>query len=111
MAVTLPAEYRLLQSSSLQEDTGVAVDKTDDGANASRDLYPQSYYDIKAEFGPQPQTQQDALMAFLRANRLGEIDITLRGTVYRCRVLQPPSVLFIGGNQSQVTASFRGYAV
>ena len=111
MAVTLPTEYRLLQSSTLQEDTGVAVDKTDDGANASRDLYPQSYYEIRAQFGPQPTGQQNDLMAFLRANRFAEIDITLRGSVYRCRVVQAPTVGFLGGLRGQVSVLLRGYSV
>ncbi|MDP3228403.1 MAG: hypothetical protein Q8N13_10565 [Acidovorax sp.] len=111
MATPLPAEYRLLQSSTLQEETGVAVDKTDDGANVSRDLYPRSYYDIKAQFGPQRTAQREALMAFLRANRSAEIDITLRGSVYRCRVVQAPSIAYQGGRQEQVSVGLRGYAV
>lgn len=111
MAATLPGIYRLTTDSSLTEETGVAVDTTDDGASALRDLYPQSYYQIDAVFPLLSPTDNAALLAFLRSNRLQEIDVPIDGVVYRCRIVRAPSVKFVGGLWRQVSLQLRGYAL
>ena len=111
MAVTLPVQYRITTSSSITEETGVAVDMTDDGASASRDLYPRSYYEIQAEFGAMLPAENNAILAFLRTHRANEIDVSVDGIAYRCRIIRPASTKFLGGFLRQVTATFRGYAL
>lgn len=109
MAVTLPAQFTLTPSSTVTEETGVAVDKTDDGANALRDLYPKSYFDLQAEFTEMHMDNYPALLTFLRTNRLFEIDILLDGITYRMTITKPPVTKFVGGLYRQASASFRGY--
>lgn len=111
MAAILLPQYRFTVTSSMSEDTGVVVDKTDDGANASRDLYARSYFDFQIEFAMQPVSGHATLMAFLRSNRAEEIDLTLDGVVYRCRITRAPSVKFTGNVYRQVSCSMRGYAL
>ena len=111
MAVTLPTQYRLTSSTAYTEDTGVAVDMTDDGASAARDLYANSYFNIDAEFGPLTGADHAGLMGFLRYNRMEEIDVKLDGSTFRCRIVRAPAVKFFGGFYRQVTAGLRGYAL
>ena len=111
MAATLPGIYRLTNDSALSEETGVAVDMTDDGASAVRDLYPRSYYAVQAVFAPLLAAEHAGLLAFLRGNRLQEIDVPLDGVVYRCRAVGAPAVKFVGGLWRQVSLQLRGYAL
>ena len=111
MAVPLPSPYRLTTDSSLTEETGVAVDMTDDGASAVRDLYAKSQFQIDAVFAPMWAADNAALLAFLRSNRLQEIDVALDGVVYRCRIVRPLSVKFVGGLYRQASVQLRGYAL
>lgn len=107
MAVTLPPQYRFTTSSTLSEDTGVAVDKTDDGATALRGLYPYSYFDIDVDFAALPIAEHLLLMAFLRTNKLAEIAFSIDGEAYLCRIVKPPAVKFVSIYR-QVSVQFRG---
>lgn len=111
MPVTLPTKYKLTKGTTFSEDNGVVVDRTDDGATASRDLYPRSYFEINVEFLPLAVVEHAGLMSFLRANKTEEFDLTIDLETYRCRLTKAPSVKFLGGQFRQASCTFRGYAL
>lgn len=110
--VNLPAGLYVTVGTSMEQDTGTVVDRTDDGAPALRDLYAQPWYNIAAKFAVVTKVQQDTLRAFLWNNRAAELLIDLNGTTYACYVVGPIRTSFShGSGLASVDVQLRGREV
>lgn len=110
--VNLPEGLYASVGTSMAQDLGTVVDRTDDGAPAVRDLYSQARYNIAAKFAIVSRTQQDTLRAFFWNNRAAEILMTLNGTVYACYVVGEIRTSFnMGSGRGAVDVQFRAREV
>lgn len=86
-AVSLPEWMYFTLETSMGQDLGTVVDRTDDGAPALRDLYSQTRFNIDAKFSVVTREQLQLLRAFFWNNRAAEILVNLNGAVYACYVV------------------------
>lgn len=109
MAVAFPSGLNLCTGTILEEEDGVVIDRTDDGAMAVRQLYPQSYYVIDATWSALTREKHDTLRSFLSSNRVNELTLTLDDGTYDVRQISPLKASYQYGN-GMVSAScrFRG---
>lgn len=109
MAVAFPTGLNLCTGTVLEEDDGVVIDKTDDGAMAVRQLYSTTYYMIDAVWNALPRDKHNTLRSFLSSNRTSELTLTVDDATYTVRQIAPLKTPYQHGN-GMVTAScrFRG---
>lgn len=92
--VPLPTDLYISVGTSMEQDTGTVIDRTDDGASAARDLYAACYYNLNARFKVASAEQQATLRAFFWNNRTAEILITINRVVYACYLTGPARTSF-----------------
>lgn len=106
----LPSEFYFDTSTTIDVETGVAVDLTDDGEPNLRDLYAREQHNINAVFNVKPE-QKDTLLSFFRTYRLSDITFTLDGTNYSAKLVAPPKVGFTTAGYTPVSVTFRATVV
>jgi len=110
--VSLPAGLYAFVGTTMSQELGTVVDRTDDGAPALRDLYAQPWYNIAAKFTILTRAQQDTLRAFLWNNRAAEILISINGTTYACYLIGEIRTSFnLGAGRGAVDVQMRGREV
>lgn len=110
--VNLPDGLYASVGTSMAQDLGTQVDRTDDGAPAVRDLYSQARYSIAAKFAIVSRTQQDTLRAFFWNNRAAEILININGATYACYVVGEIRTSFgMGSGRGSVDVQLLGREV
>lgn len=85
--VNLPEGLYAFVGTSMGQDLGTKIDRTDDGGVAGRDLYSEARYPLSVKFAVLSRAQQKTLRDFLWNNRTAEILINLNGTTYACYVV------------------------
>lgn len=106
----LPSEFYFDTSTTVDIETGVAVDLTDDGETNLRDLYAQEQHNINAVFKV-GTSQKDSLLSFLKSYRMSDITFTLDGMNYSAKITSPPKVGFTTAGYTSISVAFRATVV
>lgn len=106
--VTWPSTIRITLRTKLREESGVAVDQTDDGEVRLRALYPQAQYEMRFAHAALSSAERATVETFLSDNALNQIDIAVAGATYRVRKTGPYEVDWLGGGLSTITWQGRG---
>lgn len=110
--VPLSSDLYFSAGTNVEMDTGTAVDQTDDGQLAERDLFAGPVFGIGAKFSFVDETQQANLQTFFWENRSADILLTLNGIQYLCKVIGRVRLSFPnGGTLGLLEVSFKGTKV
>lgn len=107
----LPSQFYFDSSTTVEIETGVVPDMTDDGEVNLRDLYTREHTNINAVFRVRDTTEKDTLLNFLRTYRMSDITFTLDGTNYSAKITTPAKVNFTTAGYTQITVVFRAVVV
>lgn len=108
-AVALPVKFQFAVGTTMDMDTGVVIDQTDDGQSAARDLYDTVYYDINARWPAMTREDWAEFRAFLIENRNVELSVTIDGEPHTVRVVGSPRISYAhGAGMVDVQARLRG---
>lgn len=107
----LPSEFYFDVSTSMEVDTGVVTDLTDDGEPNLRDLYAREHHNINAVFRVGSTAQKNTLMSFFKTYRMSDITFTLDGTSYSAKITAAPKVGFTTAGYTSINVAFRATVV
>lgn len=108
MAVQWPSTIRHTIRSTRQSESGVEVDKSDDGVTHLRALYANTHFNMVLTVEGLSLDQLTALEDFINTNKLNEIDIPMHPHFYRCRITGDYDVSYSGGYVAALTVPVRG---
>lgn len=92
MAVPLPIAPHT--ATTVAADSGVSIDRADDGAVHQRALYAATLYTVRLQWETLSLADHDTLAAFLDLYKTGEIDATIRGKTFRGRLTGSPNISY-----------------
>lgn len=109
MATAFPDGLGLCVGTALEDEDGVKIDITDDGAPALRQMYPQTYYVIDAAWTALTRELHATLRNFLSTNRLNELTLVVDDASYTVRQVSPLKTPYrYGGGKVDASCRFRG---
>lgn len=92
MAAPLPIAPHI--ATTISADTGITVDRADDGTVHQRDLYAVTLYTVRLQWETLSLADHDTLTAFLELHKTGEIDAAIRGKTFRGRLSGSPNISY-----------------